>query len=72
MKENSVLNICAVIAVSLYGLTIYWDYGVTSDRVEANRVEAKAFCESPAGEAQDDPRNLQDCIPSKHILLKST
>ncbi len=62
MKSNNVLNICAVIAVSLYGLTVYWDYGVKSDR-----VEAKVFCESPVGEAQDDARNLQDCIPSKHM-----
>ncbi len=95
MKENSVLNICAVIAVGLYGLTIYWDYGVTSDKVEANRVqanrvqvnrfpvnrvpvnrfpvirvEANVLCESPTGKAQDDARNLHDCIPSKHVSYK--
>ena len=80
MKKNSVLNICAVIAVGLYGLTIYWDYGVTSDRVEANRVEvnrcpvnrveANVLCESPAGKAQNDARNLNACIPSQHVSYK--
>jgi hypothetical protein len=100
MKENSVLNICAVIAVGLYGLTIYWDYGVTPDRVEANRVEANrvevnrfpvnrvpvnrfpvnrfavnrveanVLCESPAGKAQNDARNLNACIPSQHVSYK--
>ncbi len=62
MKSNNVLNICAVIAVSLYGLTVYWDYGVMSDRVEAKIIFA-----SSAGKAQDDARNLQNCIPSMHI-----
>ncbi len=95
MKSINVLNICAVIAVGLYGLTIYWDYGVTSDRVEAsrvevnrfpvnrvpvnrfpvnriavNRVEANVLCESPTGKAQNDARNLHDCIPSQHVSYK--
>ncbi len=89
MKSINVLNICAVIAVGLYGLTIYWDYGVTSDKVESNRVQvnrvpvnrfpvnrvpvnrfpANVLCESPTGKAQDEVGNLQDCIPSKQIVM---